>query len=233
MAKTEAQRPVSDGPLKALGEPMSKPAELPTESEESSTSDESGPTPLSSSVNSKEDMPKEVVHGTHEGRKKMESLRDRGKIPNSFYVSVICIGLLQGCSGMYKLGTVQSWWSSVITSLRKCSDIMEYERDLMKSIFTGDLREPREYMQAGIVTFLVGSIFWVLIGIPFKAGLWTGQRATRHKIHRYMGLCFLLQYVLSWVEFITNYHGAGEYSVLPHAVALNGTLIVLLIERPQ
>ena len=199
----------------------SKP-ELPTESEESSTSDESGPTPAtnSSGVKDNKSMPTEVIE--QQPRKRMESLRDRGKIPNSFYVSIVCIGLLQGCSGMYKLETLQRWWSSVVTSIKKCNSIMEYERDLMKSIFTGELRDPMEYLQAGVVTLLVGSILWVLIVIPFKAGLWTGQRASRHKMHRYMGLCFLLQYVLSWVEFITNYHGVGEYSVLPHAVALNG-----------
>jgi hypothetical protein len=201
--------------------------ELPTESEESSTSDESGPTPAASSVNSKEDLPADVADEQQQtALKKMQTLRDRGKIPNSFYVSVICIVLLQGCSGMYKLDTVKSWMSSIVTSVKRCSGIMEYERDLMKSIFTGDLREPMEYVQAGVVTLLVGSILWVLIGIPFKAGLWTGQRATRHKMHRYMGLSFLLQYVLAWVEFITNFHGAGEFSFLPHAVALNGTSCV-------
>jgi hypothetical protein len=195
-------------------------AEPPVESEDSSTSDESGPTPTSSSVNSNDDVPPTVIED--EGRKKMESLKDRGRIPNSFWVTVVLIAMLEGCSGMYKMDTLRSWWSSFTTSIYTIRDLLQYEKDLMWSVVSGDLREPMEYLQATIVTVLAGSILWVLIGKPMAAGLWTGQRAARHKVHRYMGLFFLTQYTLAWVEFITNYKGAGAVSFLPHTVALNG-----------
>jgi hypothetical protein len=197
-------------------------AEPPVESEDSSTSDESGPTPTNSSVNSKDDVPTTVIEDA--GRKKMESLKDRGRIPNSFWVSVTLIVLLEGCSGMYKMETLRSWWSSFTTSIYTVRDLLQYEKDLMWSVVIGDLREPKEYLQATIVTILAGSILWVLVGKPMAAGVWTGQRASRHKLHRYMGLFFLTQYTLAWVEFITNYKGVGQFSFLPHTVALNGML---------
>ena len=203
-----------------MAESLSKSAASPVESEDSSTSDESGPTPSASSVNSREGNPYQEVK--QEGRKR-ESLAERGRIPNSLYVSLFCIGMLEGCSGMYKLSTLTRWWDSFTTSIRTVRNLLEYEKDLMQSIVTGDLRAPREYLQAFLVTLVVGSLLWVLIGKPMSAGLWTGQRASRHKMHRYMGLCFLLQYSLAWVEFITNYKGVGEFSFIPHTVALNGT----------
>lgn len=219
MAKAHVETSASAPPLKEVA------AEPPVESEDSSTSDESGPTPTSSSVNSNDDVPPTVIED--EGRKKMESLKDRGRIPSSFWVSLTLIVLLEGCSGMYKMETLRSWWSSFTTSIYTVRDLLEYEKDLMWSVVSGNLREPMEYLQAGIVTLLTGSILWVLVGKPMAAGLWTGQRAARHKIHRYMGLFFLTQYTLAWVEFITNYKGAGEFSFLPHTVALNGMLWLL------
>lgn len=228
MATVELETLGDDAAVEVV-DPLSKQGVLPMESEDSSTSDDSAPTPTSSSVNSKEDnMPPKVIEQKEEvaERKKPETLtlKERGRIPNSFYVSVLLIVMLEGCSGMYKVDTLWSWWSSVITSLRTVRDLLEYEKDLMQSICSGEFRDPKEYLQAAIVTILTGSILWVLIGKPMSAGLWTGERASRHKVHRYLGLFFLIQYSLSWVEFITNYEGAGAYSFIPHTVALNGVI---------
>ncbi|CAB9504090.1 expressed unknown protein [Seminavis robusta] len=195
---------------------------LNTASEESSASDSSLPDCPTNADSAKGNEPSEVIGD--DGVKKRLSLEDRSRIPGSFWVSIILIGLLEGCSGMYTMDTVYSWWDSITTSLRTVKNLLEYERDLMWSAATGEFREPDEYLRAALVTIVSGSILWVLIGKPMSAGLWTGQRSTRHKMHRYMGLCFLIQYSLAWVEFITNYEGAGEFSFVPHTVALNGVI---------
>jgi hypothetical protein len=205
------------GRTSSVVDPLPKSTDPVAESEELSTSDESGQS------EQQQDQPrKENAEQEPERPKKPLTLAERGAIPNSLYVSLIVIGMLEGCSGMYTLDTLRSWWSSITTSIRTVHSLLEYEKDLMQSVFSGEFREPKEYLQASIVTILAGSILWVLIGKPMSAGLWTGERASRHKMHRYMGLCFLIQYALAWVEFITNYEGAGEFSFIPHTVALNG-----------
>ena len=202
--------------------PKSK--ELAEESEELSTSDESGQSDQQQDQSAKptNDAAKP------DQRKKPLSLAERGAIPNSLYVTLLCVFMLEGCSGMYKMDTVKSWLSSMTTSMYTVRDLLEYEKQLMESVFKGEFREPQEYLQAFIVTMVAGSILWVLIGKPLSAGLWTGERASRHKMHRYLGLFFLIQYALSWVEFITNYDGAGEFSVIPHTVALNGRFLTCI-----
>lgn len=197
-------------------DPLPKSSEMVADSEELSTSDESGQS------DPQDETPKGTEEITREAPRKPLSLAERGAIPNSFYVSLLAIGMLECCSGMWKLDTLRSWWSSFTTSIRTVRDLLEYEKDLMQSICTGEFRQPMEYLQAFIVTILAGSILWVLIGKPLSAGLWTGERSSKHKMHRYMGLFFLLQYTLAWVEFITNYEGKGEFSYIPHTVALNG-----------
>jgi len=154
--------------------------------------------------------------------KRVESLQERGKIPNSFFVTAASIVLLEGCSGMYKLDTLKSWWSSISTSSATVYAYLEYLRDLMQSAYQGEIMETKEYVVAAITTFIVASLVGIFIYAPFRAGVWTGQRAKRHKVHRYMGLFFLIQYALVWVEFLTKNGGSGYLGVLPHALALNG-----------
>lgn len=195
------------------------------EEADESSSDESVPiSPAVSRMNSANDIT------DTKARNKIESLRDRGRIPSSFYVTTFCILMLQGCSGMYKLETLQSWWLSIVTSIKTINDYLEYERDLMKSAVYGELRETSEYIKAGIVTAVIASLFGIFIYVPFRAGLWTGQRATRHKVHRFMGLFFLIQYAFVWVEFLTNYSGVDDLTFLPHTLSLNGTLASSRIE---
>lgn len=150
------------------------------------------------------------------------SLEERGKVPTSFYVTLTSIFMLEACSGMYKLETLQNWWSSITTSSRTVYAYLDYLKDLMNSAYGGELRETNEYLTAAVITAVVASLVGIFIWAPFRAGVWTGKRATRHKVHRYMGLFFLIQYALVWVEFLTNYDGGGTLSLLPHTLALNG-----------
>lgn len=205
--------------LKVEYEMVPKGAQSRKDESEDSSSDESElASRPDSRMSSEEDLTK-----TNAVKKKIESLKERGKIPSSFYLTVFCIVMLQGCSGMYKLETLESWWSSVVTSTRTINEYLEYERDLMKSAFYGEAtRDTKEYIKATIVTAIAASLFGIFIYAPFRAGMWTGQRATRHKVHRYMGLFFLIQYAWVWVEFLSNYAGADDLSFLPHSLALNG-----------
>jgi len=75
-----------------------------------------------------------------------------------------------------------------------------------------------------LVVIVISSIYYLLMVKPFRAGMWTGTRANRHRIHRYMGLVFLLQYSFAWYEFISNYEGSGKTSFLPVSTALNGVI---------
>lgn len=179
-----------------------------------SSSDESEPTSPVSPAHSSENLQP----------KKVESLQERGKIPVSFYVTLTCIFMLEACSGMYKLETLESWWSSASTSAATIYDRLDYLKGLMSSVFTGkdELHDSKEYMVAALVTAVVSSLVAIFIWIPFRAGVWTGKRASKHKVHRYMGLCFLIQYALVWVEFLTNNDGGGALSLLAHTLALNG-----------
>jgi len=80
-----------------------------------------------------------------------------------------------------------------------------------------------EYLVAALTTSLVVSILYVLFIAPFMGGFWTGKRSTKHLIHRYMGLAYLTQYALAWVELTRNYD-SYEGSFLPATIALNGLI---------
>jgi hypothetical protein len=82
--------------------------------------------------------------------------------------------------------------------------------------------QPKEIVIACIASLIIGGILYVLVYAPLRAGMWTGQRARKHVIHRYMGLAFLIQYGAAWVEFMTNYENGGKDSFLPHFISTNG-----------
>lgn len=190
----------------------------------SSSDDSSEPTlaAAASRSPSTEDLTKSSSVTDISPKKKIESLQERARTPASFYLTLASIILLEGCSGMYKLETLQSWWSSIATSSQTIYDYLDYLKVLMNAAYTGELRDTKQYMVAAVVTAAVLSLVTIFIFIPFRAGVWTGQRATKHKVHRYMGLCFLIQYALVWVEFLTDDIGTGKLGFLPHTMALNG-----------
>lgn len=158
------------------------------------------------------------------GARKIESLQERGRVPSSLYVTLTWIFMLQACSGMYKLETLQKWWSSVTTSTHTVYEYLDYLKNLMNAAYMGELRDQNEYISAALVTAVVASLVGIFIYAPFRAGVWTGKRAKKHKVHRYMGLLFLVQYGLAWVQFLTSYDGGGSLGLLPHTMALNGAL---------
>ncbi len=151
-----------------------------------------------------------------------KTLEDRKRIPSSAFVSWGLIFSLQYFSGMWSVHTLQSWWASMKSSTETVNNLLLYFRDLTKSFFAGELQTWKEFGQALVVIAVVGSMLHVFFVAPFRAGMWTGPRSRKAVVHRYMGLLFLIQYFLAWVEFLTDYERA-RYSFLPHAIALNGT----------
>lgn len=162
---------------------------------------------------------------TQSNRQKM-TLKQRGAIPPSICVSLTLIVLVQVFGGVFSLETLFSLHSSVTTSIKAVYDLLAYQRDLFQSIASGEQRETLEYVISFAWMIVLSCIFYVLIYSPFRAGMWTGQRAKRHLVHRYMGLLFLTQYTLAWVEYLTNYEEAGRTTYFPHTIALNGLIQV-------
>ena len=154
--------------------------------------------------------------------RKALSLKERSRIPYSFYVSVSSTILLQYCSGMWTMDTLYALLKSYTDSAKSSVDlVVQAYRTLSNPTDT------KELAQTLIVLACVMSIAYVFVVAPARAGLWTMPKARKHKTHRYMGLFFLVQYSLAWVEFATNYVGANGMagiSYIPHAVALNGKL---------
>ena len=194
--------------------------------EEDSSSDSSaGPTPLASRESSSENLLKSTTTNDADAPKKRKSLADRKKIPPSLYLSLFVILVGQYCGGLWTMETPQLWLRSMKTSARTCYQGLEFLRDFMSAAAKGEITDPVELAKVSVITLALSALFYVLILAPLMAGMWTGQRAGRHKIHRYMGLSYLIQYTFVWVEFLTNYNEDGFLtSVLPHTIALNGMI---------
>jgi hypothetical protein len=155
------------------------------------------------------------------------TLRDRGQIPLSLYVSGALILGLQYSSNMYSMEFVQSWWRSVSLASHEFYQYCAYIRDVCQTLADPSAQEAvstREVMGALVSVLVVASIVYILFLAPLRAGFWTGKRATsKHVFHRYAGLAYLIQYALAWIEYLTLYDTSAKTSFLPHTIAINGT----------
>ena len=152
--------------------------------------------------------------------KKSRSLKERSKIPHSFYLSAVLVLALNYALGVFTFPktTISTVLGSLQYSLSTLYDLITSIPIVMTSSTSMEL-----LFLLGTVCAIALSVIMLLIA-PLKAGMWTGQRANRHVAHRYMGLVFLIQYSLAWVEFATNYE-SYKNSYLPASIALNGTVI--------
>jgi len=157
-----------------------------------------------------------------------KSLRDRSRIPASAYVTFGSILMLQYCSGVWAPETLKSYYSSVTISVETLGELLGYTRDLTRTAIDGEYREWTEYAKTATTVTVIFSLVYVFFLAPLRAGLWTGSRARKHIFHRYMGLLFLAQYFLAWIEIATNYEGGAESSFLPHFISVNGMFPTVL-----
>lgn len=155
--------------------------------------------------------------------RKGKSLRDRSRVPASFYIAAACLFGSHIIIGFYSLETLVNWKESMVHAGCATRDGLVYIRTLMKSVYKGTVAEWSEVLTAAIFTCLIASTLTLLIGAPLRAGFWTGPRTRKHIVHRYMGMAFLIQYAAAWVEYITNYDHAKD-SVLLHFIAVNGLI---------
>ncbi|CAB9504091.1 expressed unknown protein [Seminavis robusta] len=205
-----------------MGKTLGPKEDLPEKKEYTdSSSDESEPAAMPVPVAPTKTVGASGNESVVETKKTVESLQERGKIPSSFFVTVLIIILNQASSGIYSIESLQNCWSSVTTSLQMMNNVLEYTKDLMTSVYEGNLRGTKEYLIAAGVTAVVASWICVFVWVPFRAGVWT-HRAIRHKVHRYMGLLFIIQYALAVVEFMTDYKNDGTLSLLTNSLAING-----------
>ncbi|KAL7571398.1 hypothetical protein ACA910_007704 [Epithemia clementina (nom. ined.)] len=153
------------------------------------------------------------------------SMADRSKIPASFMVSLVSVAGLQLFSGSWDRTTLESVSDSYQTAVDHLQKLVIYFNKLSQSVFLDAHARPplSEYLVASLVTLAVAWVTYVLFLAPLMGGFWTGARANRHMLHRYMGLVYLIQYPLAWIEFARNYESAKD-SYLPHLIALNGII---------
>jgi len=130
---------------------------------------------------------------------------------------------LQYTAGLWSEATFACWFQSVKeSSIRLAAlshypiDLLAYGRDNNASIW--------EYGEVAFVTAFSLFLFYVFFLAPALHGLWTGRKARRAVFHRYMGLSYLIHYVLAGVELATNYEGTGKASLLTHIIAVTGML---------
>jgi hypothetical protein len=117
----------------------------------------------------------------------------------------------------------------VYSLLRSYSESAKATGSLVSNAYS-TLANPKGTKELAQTLFVLSCVFmlaYVFIIAPARAGLWTLPKGRKHKSHRYMGLFFLIQYSLAWIEFLTNYvgeNGVAGATYIPHAVALNGTI---------
>lgn len=158
-----------------------------------------------------------------------KTLAARSKIPYSMYsIAMLVIGA-QWSGGVYSIEVMTSVANSWRTGGRFAYLYLAYIRNLSQAVATGHATAPKEIATAAFATVAVGCCLYVLIYVPLRAGMWTGKRARRHKMHRYLGLLFLTQYFLAWVEYICNYDEGGKDSYLSHFVGVNGMFDILRV----
>eukprot|EP00529_Nitzschia_sp_RCC80_P042764 CAMPEP_0113477244 /NCGR_PEP_ID=MMETSP0014_2-20120614/20103_1 /TAXON_ID=2857 /ORGANISM="Nitzschia sp." /LENGTH=436 /DNA_ID=CAMNT_0000370323 /DNA_START=99 /DNA_END=1405 /DNA_ORIENTATION=+ /assembly_acc=CAM_ASM_000159 len=157
-----------------------------------------------------------------------KTLKDRSKTPNSFYVTLAVVLTAHYVLNVWSVRTLVNWKESMTHAGEATRDALMYLKELMERVFLGSQDENpadwKEIVTAGVVTTLIGTTLYVLIGAPLRAGFWTGSRSTKHKVHRYMGMAYLIQYFAVWIEFVTNYEHHRADSVLPHFIAINGII---------
>ena len=153
-----------------------------------------------------------------------KSMADRKKIPSSFYLTVVSVVGFLICSGFFQESTLHSIQQSISSTTQDIQRLVVYTQTLSASLsLPAEQRPPlTEYLVAAITTTCLLFCLYVLLIAPLLGGFWTGTRAKKHVMHRYMGLMYLVLYALAWTEFAWNYPQA-QHSILPLCVALNGT----------
>ena len=162
---------------------------------------------------------------------KRKSLEDRGAIPPGMIFGIVSILLMQWCAEVPHnlFGTIlPNVKYTLIESMNDLKLTGVYGYDLLMDLIHWKERPLKECLVAFIVLTFLSSIFFVLLVVPLRAGMWTNRtRIKRHKLHRYFGLSFLIAYTFAWIEFSFDYENRGKHSYLPHIISINGKSTLL------
>eukprot|EP00934_Nitzschia_sp_Nitz4_P007058 Nitzschia sp. Nitz4//scaffold11_size288233//32975//36366//NITZ4_000735-RA/size288233-augustus-gene-0.99-mRNA-1//1//CDS//3329533957//7048//frame0 len=153
--------------------------------------------------------------------KQAVSLADRAKIPNSLYLSITIVLTAHYCGNIWSNHVLQNWLTSMSDAYINTNSVLLYTKDVMQAFFEGKVEDWTEFAKVCVLTSLIGSLLYVVVGAPLLAGFWTGTRAAKHLFHRYMGLLYLAQYFAVWMLYLTKYEVVRN-SYLAHFIALNG-----------
>lgn len=164
---------------------------------------------------------------------KGKSMSDRKQIPKSFYIILGTIVGIQYFSDTYSMKTVTSYINSMTSSYNYMKSITHYAiYDVLLGGYlnstnnnnTNDIINQYEYIKVILIGSLCISLFYIFFFAPYRAGFWTGRRTNRHKMHRYMGLLYLIHYGAAWLEYFSPNYNPIRGSYLCHFIAINGTL---------
>jgi hypothetical protein len=154
-----------------------------------------------------------------------KSLEERSAVPASLYVTVASVLLMQLSAGVWTGAALRRWCASVAASAGAVGAVPARLRDLVIRIVSPEDGATRPdagtFLGAALAAAAAASVLYVFVLAPLRAGLWTGPRARRHKLHRYMGLLYLIQYALACIEYFFSYDDAKN-SLLLHTITLNG-----------
>jgi hypothetical protein len=168
--------------------------------------------------------------GPKAANSKGKSLAERSQIPSSFLVTFGTILGLQCASGMWTAETLQRWCNSLHESaltgrallIGSTRQLLQLDTNSSTAGAGSTAVVTADRVKTALIAVSCAALFYVFFVAPFMAGLWTGRKARRHKFHRYMGLSYLIHYVLAWIEFFTNYEGSAKSSYLCHVIAVHG-----------
>lgn len=158
---------------------------------------------------------------------KGKSLAQRSQIPYSFYVTFGTILSLEYFGGLYTYATLQSWYQSLAQSTVVIGELLQYATDVLQSPFRRDAAssvDTKDVLFVAVLLAFLLPLFYVFFVAPFRAGFWTGKKTKRHQFHRYMGLSYLVHYVLAWIEFF-QFTASSQTSLLCHVIAVMGTFL--------
>jgi hypothetical protein len=159
---------------------------------------------------------------------KGKTLAERSQIPYSFFVTFGTIISLEYFGGLYSYTTITSWYTSLYQSTIMVGQLLYYTGNVLLSPFqskndgvTTTATSQMDFIYVCALLLALLPLLYVFFIAPFNAGFWTGRKSKRHLFHRYMGLSYLIHYVLAWVEFFM--FDTSKTSYLCHIIAVMGT----------
>jgi hypothetical protein len=175
-------------------------------------------TPHSSQSNSTSDLMELANVSTK------KTLAQRSEVPLSIHLVILIVFAAQLSGSIYSQGVMDSVLSSLMTSVKSTKSFISLLSELTNELVNGQYDQYRKWTFTVLALLAIIFFLYVLFIAPFLAGMWFGQKARRHLMHRYMGLAYLFMYFAAWVEFLSDDQTKKD-SYLPHFISLLGEVV--------